>query len=64
MEGYSQWIDAIYPEGKTSPKPELVWTHEENILTNHNSKALNAIFNAVDKNQFKLISTCESVKEA
>ncbi|KAI3443670.1 hypothetical protein Pfo_000335 [Paulownia fortunei] len=30
----------------------------------YNSKALNAIFSAVDSNQFWLIATCETVKEA
>ena len=34
------------------------------MLANNNSKALNAIFNGVDTNQFKLISTCETAKDA
>ena len=37
---------------------------EEDRLANNNSKALNAIFNRVDANQFKLISTCEIAKDA
>ena len=45
-------------KGKTSQKLELEWTSEEDKLASYNSKALNAIFNAVDSNQFKLISTC------
>lgn len=36
----------------------------EDALANANSKALNAIFTAVVENQFKLISSCESAKEA
>ena len=44
------------------PKPEVEWTVNEDKLANNNSKALNAIFNAVDANQFKLISTCETAK--
>ena len=44
-------------EGKTTPKPELEWTPQEDNLSKYNSIALNAIFNAVDPNQFKLIST-------
>ena len=51
-------------EGKTIPKPELEWTSEEDKLASYNSKALNAIFNAVDPTQFKQISTCESAKVA
>ena len=45
-------------------KPEEKWSTEEDRLANSNSRALNAIFNGVDANQFKLISTCESAKEA
>ena len=37
---------------------------EEDKLANNNSKALNAIFNGVDANQFKLISICEMAKDA
>ena len=44
------------------PKPEVEWTANEDKLANNNSKALNAIFNAVDANKFKLISTCETAK--
>ena len=49
---------------KVTLKPEEKWSTDEDRLANYNSKALNAIFNAVDMNQFKLISTCESAKEA
>ena len=45
-------------------KPEVEQTVEEDSLANYNSKALNAIFNAVDANQFKLFSTCEIAKDA
>ena len=38
-------------------------TNEER-LANSNSKALIAIFKALDTNQFKLISTCNSAKKA
>ena len=51
-------------QGETVPKPELEWSVRESKLAMSNSKALNAIFNAVDSNQFKLISTCESAKDA
>ena len=43
-------------------KPEVEWTANEDKQANNNSNALNAIFNAVDANQFKLISTCEMAK--
>ena len=36
-------------EGKTTRKDELEWTTSEDRLDNSNSKALNAIFNAVNQ---------------
>ena len=51
-------------QGETVLKLELEWSIREDKLTMSNSKALNAIFNVVDSNQFKLISTCESLKNA
>ena len=51
-------------EGKEILKPKTTWSTEEDRLANNNSKALNAIFNRVDANQFKLISTCETAKNA
>ena len=53
-------------EGKTVLKPEESWSSDEDHLENSNLKALNAISNAVDASQFKLISidTCETAKEA
>jgi len=50
-------------KGNAVPKPEEEWSGDEDKLANNNSKALNAIFNAVDVNQFKLISMCETAKE-
>lgn len=51
-------------EKNVIPKPKESWSNEEDHLANNNSKALNSIFNVVDANQFKLISTCKSAKEA
>ncbi|KAI3470733.1 hypothetical protein Pfo_027396 [Paulownia fortunei] len=45
-------------------KPEDLRTTLDNELASYNSKALNAIFSAVDSNQFRLIATCETAKEA
>ncbi|KAI3458659.1 hypothetical protein Pfo_015322 [Paulownia fortunei] len=44
-------------------KPEDQWNTEQEKIANYNSKALNAIFSAVDANQFKLIAICESANE-
>ena len=51
-------------KGESVKKPEVEWTVDEDKLANYNAKALNSIFNAVDANQFKLISTCEIAKDA
>ncbi|GAU51225.1 hypothetical protein TSUD_412310 [Trifolium subterraneum] len=45
-------------------KPEEEWTAAEDSLALGNSKALNALFNGVDKNMFRLIKTCEVAKDA
>ena len=51
-------------KGESVKKLEVKWTVEEDKLANYNSKALNSIFNVVDANQFKLISTCKIAKDA
>ena len=51
-------------EGKETLKPEESQSIDEDRLAIYNSRALNAIFNGVDINQFKMISTCELAKEA
>ncbi|KAK2409421.1 gag-protease polyprotein [Trifolium repens] len=48
-------VTAAY--GSTSPKRVADWSPEEETEASGNSKALNAIFNGVDKNMFKLINT-------
>jgi len=45
-------------------KPEEEWTTTEDELSLANSKALNALFNGVDKNMFRLIKKCTVAKEA
>jgi len=45
-------------------KPESEWSKEEDELALGNSKALNALFNGVDKNMFRLIKRCKVAKEA
>lgn len=50
--------------GSTSLKPEAEWTDTEDEKALGNSKALNSIFNGMDKNMFILINTCSKAKEA
>ncbi|CAM8956647.1 unnamed protein product [Rhodiola kirilowii] len=50
--------------GEPVPKPEALWTEEEDKASLGNSKAMNAIFSAVDENVMKLIINCEVAKEA
>jgi len=45
-------------------KPEEEWTVAEDELALGNSKALNALFNGVDKNMFRLIKQCTVAKDA
>ena len=51
-------------EGKTSIKPQIDWSMEDDRLTNYNNKALHAIFNRCDIEHIKLISSSEMTKEA
>jgi len=44
-------------------KPEEEWTTVEDELALGNSKALNALFNGVDKNMFRLIKQCTVAKD-
>lgn len=51
-----------YEDGTTGLKPEATNVEDEEAL--ENSKDLNAIFNGVYKNMFRLINTCSEAKEA
>ena len=51
-------------EGKKVLKPEVDWSNGDDRLANYNNKALHAIFNGCDANHIKLISSCETAKEA
>jgi hypothetical protein len=48
----------------TDLKLEKDWSKEEDELALGNSKALNALFNGVDKNIFRLINICTVAKDA
>ncbi|MCH94417.1 gag-protease polyprotein, partial [Trifolium medium] len=45
-------------------KPEKDWSKDEDELSLGNSKALNAIFNGVDMNMFRLVKWCTVAKDA
>ncbi|GAA0150752.1 hypothetical protein LIER_09619 [Lithospermum erythrorhizon] len=51
-------------ENVVTVKPEDDWTAEEQELAIANDKAMNAIFNVVDLNVFKLINTCTEAMTA
>ncbi|XP_073277698.1 uncharacterized protein [Primulina huaijiensis] len=51
-------------DGDSLIKLENDWTADEVQSSNHNSKALNAIFFSVDMNMFTLITNCTSAKDA
>lgn len=48
----------------TNLKPKEDWSKEKDKLALGNSKALNSLFNGVDKNIFTLINTCTMAKDA
>ncbi|CAM8954359.1 unnamed protein product [Rhodiola kirilowii] len=50
--------------GELVPKPEALLTEDEDKASMGNSKAMNAIFSAVNENVMKLIINCEVAKEA
>ncbi|CAM8986471.1 unnamed protein product [Rhodiola kirilowii] len=60
------WTEPIMNNltGEPIAKPEALWTEEEDKASMGNSKAMNAIFSAVDENVIKLIINCEVAKEA
>ncbi|WJX56910.1 hypothetical protein P8452_42523 [Trifolium repens] len=45
-------------------KPDKDWTPAEDTLALGNNKALNALFNGVDKNMFRFIKQCTVAKDA
>jgi len=47
-----------------SLKPEEEWSKVEDDLALGNNKALNALFNGVDKNIFRSINNCNVAKDA
>lgn len=51
-------------DGTISLNPGAEWTDAEDNEALGNSKALNSIFNGVDKNMFKLINACTKAKYA
>ncbi|XP_062102258.1 uncharacterized protein LOC133812299 [Humulus lupulus] len=60
------WTPPIekYNKGNSKVKSELEWSIEDEKLYGYNNKALHAIFNGVGEDFIKLISSCESTKEA
>ena len=54
----------VTSDAGTFPKPIESWTKVELELSNFNSKALHALFNAVSINQMKIIANCEIAKDA
>nr|ABN06157.1 hypothetical protein MtrDRAFT_AC151520g49v2 [Medicago truncatula] len=65
LKGWEHHV-ALYKDGNktTVLKPEEEWTTAEDELTLGNSKALNAFFNGVDTNMFRLIKQCTVAKDA
>lgn len=65
MKGWEHPVVLDKDGNKTTVlKPEDEWTLPEDELSLANSKALNALFNGVDKNMFRLIKKCDVAKDA
>ena len=54
----------IDSEGKKVLKPEVDQSNDDDRLVNYNNKALHTVFNGCDADHIKLISSCETAKEA
>jgi uncharacterized protein (UPF0335 family) len=65
MKGWEHLVALDKDGNKTTVlKSEDEWTLPEDQLSLANSKALNALFNGVDKNMFRLIKKCDVAKDA
>ncbi|KAA0058243.1 gag-pol polyprotein [Cucumis melo var. makuwa] len=53
----------ITVDGVSVPKPEVDWIDAEEQASIRNARTINAIFNGVDLNVFKLINSCSTAKE-
>ena len=62
VAGYDPLMITV--NGLSVPKPEVDWTDVEEQASVGNARVLNAIFNGVDLNVFKLINSCSTAKEA
>ena len=63
LKGWKHPVNTDKDEN-VSLKPEEDLNDEDDKLALGNSKALNALFNVVDKNVFRLINTCTIAKDA
>lgn len=52
-----------FEDGTINLKPEAEWTDAKDEEALENSKALNVIFNGVDKNMFRLINIYSEAKK-
>jgi len=65
LKGWEHLVVLDKDENKTEVlKPEEEWSVIEDEQVLANSKALNALFNGVDKNMFRLIKKCNVAKDA
>ena len=64
LKGWEHPVVTKNGEATANKKAEEQWTKEEDDLSLGNFKALNAIFNGVDKYIFILVNNCEVAKDA
>jgi len=65
LKGWEHPVVLVKDGHKTEVlKPEEEWSAPEDEQALANSRALNAIFNGVDKNMFRMIKQCNVAKDA
>ena len=57
------YIPSIYVDGVKVPKLEMDWDEHDMRKAQLNSKAMNVFYCALDRNEFNIVSTCNSAKE-
>ena len=60
---YEVWEVVCDEVGDDIPKPSCQWSELEKRKLSLNSKAMNALFCALDKKEFHRVSSCESAQE-
>ena len=64
LTGWSPPTDVDAKHGETTVKSKLNWSNSDDLLSSYNYRALHTLSNGVGEGYIKLISSCDSTKEA